>query len=155
MESQYDLLEVLNYIEPSGLDYQGWINIGMALQYEGYGIETWDAFSRRDPGRYHPGECERKWNSFRGDSHTLVTGGTIVQMAREQGWMPPYDPGHALDWNDTITIDKAVIDSNWVEGKEIEPPKDWSPVKDLITYLEILFDSTDNVGYVTKSFEKD
>lgn len=155
MESQYDLLEVLNYIEPSGLDYQGWINIGMALQYEGYGIETWDAFSRRDPGRYHPGECERKWNSFRGDSHTLVTGGTIVQMAREQGWMPPYDPGHALDWNDTITIDKAVIDSNWVEGKEIEPPKDWSPVKDLITYLEILFDSTDNVGYETKSFEKD
>lgn len=23
-----------------------------------------------------------------------MTGGTIVQYAREQGWTPPYDPGH-------------------------------------------------------------
>ena len=29
-----------------------------------------------------------------------MTGGTIVQYAREQGWTPPYDPGHALGWED-------------------------------------------------------
>ncbi|MDO4328736.1 MAG: AAA family ATPase [Lachnospiraceae bacterium] len=154
--SQYDLLEVLNYIEPAELDYQEWVNVGMALQHEGYGVEAWDAFSRRDPGRYHVGECRRKWESFHGSSHAPVTGGTIVQIARNQGWTPPYDPGYALDWGDCIQAETSVIDSNWVEEKEIEAPKDnWDPVRDLIRYLETLFDSTENVGYVTTSFEKD
>ena len=31
----------------------------------------------------------------------------------------------------------------------------WDPVNELITYLEILFDSTENVGYVTKTWLKD
>ena len=48
-----------------------------------------------------------------------------------------------------------VVDSNWVEGKEVEEPDRWDPVHDLIQYLETLFDSTENVGYVTNSFEKD
>ncbi len=154
--SQYDLLEVLNYIEPAELDYQEWVNVGMALQHEGYEVEAWDTFSRRDPGRYHVEECRRKWESFHGSSHAPVTGGTIVQIARNQGWTPPYDPGYALDWGDCIQAEPSVIDSNWVEEKEIEAPKDnWDPVRDLIRYLETLFDSTENVGYVTTSFEKD
>ena len=33
--SQYDLLEVLDHIEPAELDYQQWLNIGMALDLEG------------------------------------------------------------------------------------------------------------------------
>ena len=33
--NQYDLLEVLEYIEPAELDYQDWVNVGMALQQEG------------------------------------------------------------------------------------------------------------------------
>lgn len=157
--SQYNLLEVLNSINPVELNYQEWVNIGMALQYEGYGVEVWESFSSRDSGRFHLGECQRKWKSFSENAHTLVTGGTIVQIARGQGWTPSYDPGHALDWNDSISAippEKSIIDSSWVEAKEIKEPSDsWNPVKDLITYLETLFDSTDNVGYVTKSFEKD
>ena len=42
-----------------------------------------------------------------------------------------------------------------MEGKEVEEPDRWDPVHDLIQYLETLFDSTENVGYVTNSFEKD
>ena len=34
MEKQ-DLVDALRYIDPSGLDYQGWTNIGMALKHEG------------------------------------------------------------------------------------------------------------------------
>lgn len=82
--NQYDLLEVLNSIEPAELDYQQWLNVGMALDQEGYSVEIWDAWSQRDPGRYHPGECQKKWNGFHGHG-TPVTGGTIVQYAREQG----------------------------------------------------------------------
>ena len=33
--NQYDLLEVLNNIEPAELDYQQWLNVGMALEQEG------------------------------------------------------------------------------------------------------------------------
>lgn len=154
--NQYDLLEVLNFIEPAALDYQDWLNVGMALQQEGYSVRVWDDWSRRDPDRYHAGECERKWGSFRGSSHAPVTGGTIVQLARDHGWAPPVDQGHALDWGDSISREGVVVDSNWVEEKEIEAPEDgWNPVADLTKYLETLFDSTENVGYVTTSFEKD
>lgn len=156
MERGYDLLEVLEYIDPSSLDYQDWVNVGMALQHEGYAADVWDQWSRRDPGRYHQGECERKWNGFHG-SRSPVTGGTIVQMAREQGWEPSYEQGYALDWDDVISVDRdlVIIDKNWIEEKEVEEPKEWHPAAELIKYLETLFESTENVGYVTKSWEKD
>lgn len=63
--SQYDLLEVLDHIEPAELDYQQWLNIGMALDLEGYSVDVWDNWSRRDPGRYHPGECQKNGRDLR------------------------------------------------------------------------------------------
>ena len=153
--SQYDLLEVLDHIEPAELDYQQWLNIGMALDLEGYSVDVWDNWSRRDPGRYHPGECQKKWKGFKGNG-SPVTGGTIVQYAREQGWTPPYDPGHALGWEDTISSEEGVfIDRNWVEGKEVREPARFNPTKELIRYLETLFEAGENVGYVVKSWQKD
>ena len=153
--SQYDLLEVLDHIEPAELDYQQWLNIGMALDLEGYSVDVWDNWSRRDPGRYHPGECQKKWKGFKGNG-SPVTGGTIVQYAREQGWTPPCDPGHALGWEDTISSEEGVfIDRNWVEGKEVREPARFDPAKELIRYLETLFEAGENVGYVVKSWQKD
>lgn len=152
--NQYDLLEVLNSIEPAELDYQQWLNVGMALDQEGYSVEIWDTWSQRDPGRYHPGECQKKWRGFQGHN-TPVTGGTIVQYAREQGWTPLYDPGHALDWEDAISSDGVIVDTNWVEGRDVKEPDSWDPVKQLTTYLETLFEAGENVGYVVKSWKKD
>ena len=54
---KYDLMEVLAHIDPTRLSYQGWLNVGMALKEEGYAADTWDAWSRRDPARYHANEC--------------------------------------------------------------------------------------------------
>ena len=152
---QTDLLEILNHIDPGALNYQDWVNVGMALKQEGYSVSAWDDWSQRDRGRYHRGECQRKWNSFNG-AGTPVTGGTIFQLAKDQGWVPESDPGYELDWNDQITReDGVIIDKNWVEGREVREPENWNPKAELITYLETLFDSTDNVGYVTHSFEKE
>lgn len=53
-----DLLNALEYISPSELDYQDWVNVGMALKQEGYSVKDWDDWSRAD-SRYHNGECER------------------------------------------------------------------------------------------------
>ena len=155
MEQRADLLEILEQIHPADLDYQEWINIGMALKEEGYTAADWDQWSQRDPARYHSGECLRKWGSFHGSTEP-VTAGTIVQMAIDHGWVPERDPGHELDWNDAIgeKDDLVIIDKGWVEGKEIQEPKNWDPVKDLVRYLETLFEAGENVGYVTQSWEK-
>lgn len=157
IEKQYDITELLDYIDPSMLDYQEWVNVGMALKEAGYTASDWDSWSRRDTGRYHSGECFRKWDTFHGSGNP-VTAGTIVQMAKDNGWEPPYTlDSHELGWNDAIGSkdELVVIDKNWVEGREITEPETWNPVADLIKYLETLFESTENVGYVTDSWEKD
>lgn len=154
MENGYDLLEVLEHIAPSELEYQNWINVGMALQHEGYTVDVWDQWSSADR-RYHAGECEKKWRGFRGAAGEPVTGGTIVQLARDQGWVPPYDPGYALDWDDAISAEGIIVDKNWIEGKEVAEPKKWNPAGEIIKYLETLFEAGENVGYVVKSWKKD
>lgn len=153
MEQKIDLLELLEYIHPADLSYQEWINIGMALKEEGYTAADWETWSSRDVSRYHRGECFKKWNTFHGTG-VPVTGGTIVQMAMEHGWTFP--AGHELDWDDTIEKDDLIIvDKNWVEGQEIrEPPASWNPVSELVKYLDTLFESSENVGYVTESYMK-
>lgn len=155
--SKLNLLPLLDYIDPSFCTYQEWVQVGMALKIEGYDVSDWDTWSRRDGGRYHAGECVQKWRTFTG-TDSPVTGATIVDMAKKGGWRSQTDGGHAYDWDDMIIAkdEQVIIDQRWIEGRELqEPGDDWDPVKDLITYLTTLFDSTDYVGYVTSSWEKD
>ena len=49
----------------------------------------------------------------------------------------------------------VVVDKNWVEGQEVTEPEDWQPEQQLIKYLSILFEASENVGYVCDSWEKD
>ena len=153
-----NLTDILEYISPSELSYQEWVDVGMAIKHEGLPCSVWDDWSQSDR-RYHPGECEKKWNSFQG-SGTPITAGTIVHMAKARGWVPTRDEGHALDWDSVISVDwddLKIIDKGWVEPKELHEPEleQWDPVKDIITYLETLFEANENVGYVTESFSKD
>lgn len=155
MAEGYDLLEILQHIDPAGLSYQEWCAVGMALKEEGYTSADWEAWSGKDTKRYHSGECARKWGSFNGAA-VPVTGGTIVQMAKEQGWFPEREAGYELEWDGIIKKDAGmIVDKNWIEAREITAPDAWDPKEQLITYLETLFDSTECVGYVTHSFEKD
>lgn len=150
------LTEILKYIDPSSCNYQEWINVGMALKQEGYTAADWDEWSASDPNRYHAGECFVKWSTFEGSSKP-VTGGTIIQMAKDRGYsFPLNENGYSLDWDSVIQKeDYVILDKGWVEGKEIQEPRIWKPAQELITYLETLFDSDEIVGYVTRSFEKD
>uniref|UniRef100_UPI003EBE36D3 AAA family ATPase n=1 Tax=Dehalobacter restrictus TaxID=55583 RepID=UPI003EBE36D3 len=139
------------------LNYQEWTNVGMGLKEAGYTAADWDDWSRRDSARYHPGECWSKWGSFRG-SNNPVTAGTIVALAKDYGWRPDRSEySHELDWNDIIGAkdELVIIDKHWVEGQEIVEPEAWNQVADLVKYLEILFEASENVGYVVESWEKD
>ncbi len=158
MEGNLDLIEILQHIDPSRLEYQDWLSVGMALKDAGYSVRIWDDWSREDQKRYHAGECERKWTGFLGSS-TPVTGGTIVQFAKDQGWRGSFnsEDGYELDWNATIGSkdELVVVKQGWLEDKEINEPSEWNPVKELTTYLELLFEASENVGYVTESYKKD
>lgn len=153
---QRNHLELLQHINPSLLNYQEWVNVGMALKQEGYTASDWDSWSAQDSKRYHQGECFKKWDGFAGNGNP-VTGGTIFQLAIEQGWTPPEKTSRELNWDDEIGKDYKIIDEAWLEKKEVNEPDDsqWNPVRELITYLETLFESTENVGYVTEVWEKD
>ena len=148
MNQEQNLREALTYINPASLDYQDWLAVGMGLKESGYDCQVWDDWSRQD-SRYHSGECERKWRGFHGNAEP-ITAGTIVKMARENGWKPQYSddstPGKELDWDDMIGTTHADVPETNVGN---------TPVRQLITYLETLFEASENVGYVTQSWEKD
>ena len=144
-----NLEELLDYIDPSELDYQQWCGIGMALKDSGYDVSVWDAWSMRDAARYHRGECEKKWQSFNG-SDTPVTAGTIVKMALDSGYRPQSKtPDKALNWDDVIG-DYTVTSAEDTQELPIDEPKLWDPASEIRRYIEALFDMNDIVGYVTE-----
>lgn len=145
-----NLEELLEYIDPSELDYQQWCGIGMALKDSGYDVSVWDIWSMRDAARYHQGECEKKWRSFNG-SDTPVTAGTIVKMALDGGYHPPSKaPDKVLAWDDVIGEEYTVTSAEDTQELPIHEPKVWDPASEIRRYLEALFDMNDIVGYVTE-----
>jgi len=157
MEEIYDIKEALMYLDPCILNYQEWVNVGMGLKEAGYTASLWDEWSQKDSKRYHKNECFKKWDSFRG-APSPVTAGTIVQMAKDYGWIPEkLSGGYELEWDADIgpKNDLIVIKKEWLEGQEIIQPDNWKPVEQLVKYLETLFEASENVGYVCDSWEKD
>lgn len=158
MDTYYDIPTVLNAIDPAQCDYDEWCQCGMALKAGGFPLSMWDTWSRRDAARYHEGECARKWESFKGGWSASVNIGTIIHIAQAQGWDPPakaISGNRTLDWNDAIGDgdELKIVDTRWIEGQELHEPQNWDPVGELITYLQTLFDSSENVGYVTRAWK--
>lgn len=148
-----DLNMILDHLNPGDCSYQEWCDVGMALKHEGYSVDDWDRWSKKDSGRYHSGECAKKWRTFNG-AGTPVTGGTIFHLAVEHGWQPETG-GHELDWDSEIDQDGVVVDSNWVENRDIHAPDVWSPKDQLTTYLQTLFEPGETVGFVTRSWKNE
>ena len=153
------LIKALNHLNCSELSHNEWLRIGMALKHEGFPCSAWDEWSSRDPARYHPGECARRWNTFHGTDHP-VTGGTILQLAKAHGYT-----------DDGLLEETDEIDTDWLPpgygGEETkgdmalspltpapcplpkEPQPASSPTEQLALYLETLFAPSDHVSFVT------
>ena len=157
-EIQNDLQNALDYLGAAGLTYTEWVQVGMGLKQAGLPVAAWEQWSARDAERYHPGECAKKWESFRGTT-TPITENTIFRLALDHGWTN--SAGYELDWDDTIAadqrapVDGVLIDRRWVEDREIVMPAEWKPVDQLTRYLQALFEPSEIVGYVTESWQKD
>ena len=137
MDDIRDVQSALDAIDCAGCTREEWITVGMALKEGGIGVEVWDAWSATDPARYRQGECQKKWDSFRGAGKP-VTLGTLFHMAQERGWTRPHDD-YALDWDSYIEYD-----GDLEPGSPELPPAD-----QLILYLRTLFKPGEYVGYVT------
>lgn len=153
-----NLTEILDHIDPAYLSYSEWTQVGQALKLEGYPCSDWEAWSRRDTGRFHEGECAKKWRSFRRDEG--VTGGTIFHLAVRQGWSPKREGGgRVLSMDDSISYElpeTPIVGEGWAEHREVHVPSDktWDPIGELSRYLEALFTPDEIFGYVVASFEK-
>lgn len=76
-------LEVL----PSDLDYDTWVQVGMALHHEtgGTGFELWDAWSQRSSKYTEREYGMARWNSFGKGDGKVVTARSLVRLANEHG----------------------------------------------------------------------
>lgn len=156
MENNIDLNLILDFLDPTSLDYTEWTSVGMALKEEGYSCNVWEQWSARDSARYHPGECEKKWRTFGNYGGTIVTGGTLVQLALDRGWKPHGNAeDRALDWDDQISDDYRMVDKAYIQEEEIREPVNFNPANEVIRYLETLFSPDETVGYVTESWQND
>jgi len=145
--------ELLRHIPCGSLNYQEWTNVGAALHKEGLPCSLWEEWSATDPGRYHAGECEKKWKSFGRYGGTDVTMGTVYHMAQDYGWEPT---DKAYSWDDMITLDDP---GGWHhdDTRQDMPavPQDYSPLKDITDYLSLVFEPEDKVCVVTTASKDD
>ena len=161
MESKIDLRELLEYIDPSQCSYDEWLNVGLALHQEGYPMFVWEEWSADDGERFHEGECAVKWESFGRYTGKLVTGATITQRAKENGWTSK----HKFENNEVLSFDSMVlattpeqyqvVDKNWIEESDVHIPKSYpleQRKQDIVTYLTTLFEPEEYVGYVVNTF---
>ena len=150
--------EMLRHIPCSSLSYQEWTNVGAALHKEGLPCSLWEEWSASDPGRYHAGECEKKWRTFGHYGGTEVTMGTVYHMAVDYGWEPAAGK-KTYSWDDVITYDGEPIDtSGWQkeDTKPIAPPptKDaFNPAKETSDYISALFEPDEKVCYITTAYK--
>jgi RecA-family ATPase len=161
MENKIDLRELLEYIDPAQCSYDEWLNVGLALHQEGYPMFVWEEWSADDGERFHDGECAAKWESFGRYTGKLVTGATITQMAKENGWTSK----HKFENNEALSFDSMVlattpeqyqvVDKNWIEESDVHIPKSYpleQRKQDIVTYLTTLFEPEEYVGYVVNTF---
>lgn len=154
---KFDLIPLLTYISPD--DYEVWYQVGMALKHEGYAWTDWDKWSQGST-KYVPGECEKKWNTFHEDTSSPVTGAYITMKAKESGW----ESGKTTKTPQFLAYDavigegkaKAIVDESFVDSEPLpEPPKDWNPCKQLLDYINALFQPDDIVAYCCQSIKKE
>lgn len=134
-----NISEILSFLTQSQVDdYDTWLKVGMALHADGQPCSVWDEWSKNSH-KYQEGACEKHWKTFGNYSGANVGIGSIIQMAKDNG----YKPSDGFSWNDPIGR------SNECENASK------APSLELKEYLRALFRPGDTVNFVVSSFEKD
>ena len=160
----YNLMEVLDSIDPHELGgYDDWLRVAQGLHHEGYGYEVFGDWLKSHGVAFDERMTRQKWQSFGNYVGAPVTGGTIVQMARDRGWAPPRKerPHRALAWDAIIggkQEEPAIVDAASIGDydEDVRPMYNAGHGSmELKAYLEALFEPGEVVGYVTDYAEKE
>lgn len=144
-----NFVELLNYIPPD-CPHDEWLSVGMALKHEGLDVSVWDQWSRGG-SKYHDGECEKRWHSFREQAGTIVTGGTIYHLAKNYGYV---DDTMRNDYDIHNLWLEPIIDPAFVSRETVpQPPSSYDPKADMREYFTTLFNEDEYVGYCVKCFK--
>ncbi|UDQ99259.1 AAA family ATPase [Lentisphaerota bacterium WC36G] len=165
-DDRKNALELLKHINGAVLDYQEWLNVGMILKDIGCSCSDWENWSRIDSQRFIEGECYKKWQTFNGGFSGNVSMGTLVDIAKRQGWTPPkamqeytvtdINPNDEWDFNinatDSLKQDYKIVDKEWVQGEDL--PKPWinDSRLEIISFIEALFENDEKVCYCTEMY---
>jgi len=86
---------VLDHIDPE--DYDDWLKVGMGLKHEfgEGGFHLWDRWSQRST-KYDAKVMRGKWSSFKGETLHPVTYGTIIELAKRNGFKRDYAPRQVI-----------------------------------------------------------
>ena len=75
---------------PRADNYDEWCGVGMVLNsIDDSLLYEWDKWSRQSL-KYKPGECDKKWRSFKSSGVGI---GTLAHWAKQDGWTSPFK-GH-------------------------------------------------------------
>ena len=139
--------EILSYIPPQQ-PYQPWINVGMAMHDAGLPCSEWDKWSQKDPHKYHPGECEKHWNTF--TSGQGITIATLIDMAKKYGYKPSRrEDVKVYDWDDLIGGSGSAPET---DQKALDPAH-YDRIADVKEYLTGLFKPDDHICYVMDAYQ--
>lgn len=109
-----DLRSMVDAIPNPGRDYELFIAIGMALHSAtnggGDGYDIWLSWAERSP-LHNEAAAHKKWASF-GKSTSEITVGTLIHIARENGWQPPVTFTDNTDWGDIPEVEKKHATTN-------------------------------------------
>lgn len=126
------LIKALDYI-PSD-DDETWYKVGMACKHEGIPYYVFDAWSMRSPN-YDDKQNRIRWDSFSDDKDSIVTGGTILNYAINNGFTYK-----------SVSKSKAKLKNIKADDKDVDQ---------LIKYLDVLHNDNDYVSIVTHAIKKE
>ena len=107
--------EALAHVKCIDTSYDEWTKVGAALKSAGCSWADWDTWSRTDPGRYHTGECQRKW----GNLPTQIGVGTLIDMAKAKasGYVPSWGAQAATDAHTRQAAPKPAREAAWTQER--------------------------------------
>lgn len=105
--------EALAHVKCIDTSYDEWMKAGAALKSAGCSWADWDGWSRTDPGRYHTGECQRKW----GNLPTQIGVGTLIDMAKAKGYVPSWGAQAATDAHTRQAAPKPAREAAWTQER--------------------------------------
>ena len=151
---QSKLQEVLNALSAHRADdYQTWLEVGMAIHSAGGTWGMWDAWSKKSP-KYKAGECEKKWATFANYTGAPISIGSLIKMAKEDGW----NPRQGFGFDDATSSDASLRStSNNPNTSKVSNASKTSktPNSELRDFISAVFKPNDIINYNIDSLEKD